>query len=128
MRALLDTHAFIWWLHEDPRLSVKARELIRNVENEILLSAVSGWEIAIKTRLLRQPPAGDVGAYVLAQIAANAFGILPLTLEHALRVASLPDHHRDPFDRALVAQAQAEDLPLLTADNLIARYAVKVIW
>lgn len=128
MKALLGTHTFLWWLYDDPRLSARARETIADGENDIVLSAVSGWEIAIKTRLLHQPPAGDVSSYVLSQVAANGFEVLPLTLDHALRVASLPDHHRDPFDRALVAQSQIENLPILTADRLIIRYGVRVIW
>lgn len=128
MRALLDTHAFLWWIENDPRLSTRAREIIADDGNEIVLSAVSAWEIAIKASLRRFAMRGDIAAFVNSHVTANGFEVLPLLIDHALRVASLPDHHRDPFDRALVAQAQVEDLALLTADRAIAHYSVKILW
>ncbi|MGH7840322.1 MAG: type II toxin-antitoxin system VapC family toxin [Candidatus Binataceae bacterium] len=128
MRVLLDTHTFIWWLYEDPQLSARAREMISSAQNEIVVSVLTGWEIVLKTQLLRDVRRSDLQAYVTAQIAANGFQVLPLTLEHALRVAALPNHHKDPFDRALIAQAQVENLPILSADRTIARYPVEVIW
>ena len=128
MRALLDTHAFLWWIENDPRLSTRAREIIADDGNDIILSAVSVWEIAIKASLVRLAIRGDIAAFVNSNVTANGFEVLPLLIEHALRVASLPDHHRDPFDRALVAQAQVEDVALLTADRAISRYSVKILW
>jgi PIN domain nuclease of toxin-antitoxin system len=128
MRALLDTHAFLWWIENDPRLSTRAREIIADDGNDIILSAVSAWEIAIKASLGRFAMRGDLAAFVNSHVTANGFEVLPLLIDHALRVASLPDHHRDPFDRALVAQAQVEDVALLSADRAISRYAVKVLW
>jgi PIN domain nuclease of toxin-antitoxin system len=92
------------------------------------LSAVSAWEIAIKASLGRFAIRGDIAAFVHSNVTASGFEVLPLLIEHALRVASLPDHHRDPFDRALVAQAQVEDLALLTTDRAISRYSVRILW
>jgi PIN domain nuclease of toxin-antitoxin system len=128
MRALLDTHAFLWWIGNDPRLSTRAREIIADDGNEIVLSAVSAWEIAIKASLGRFAIRGDIASFVKSNVTASGFEVLPLLIEHALRVASLPDHHRDPFDRALVAQAQVEDLALLTTDRAISRYSVRILW
>jgi PIN domain nuclease of toxin-antitoxin system len=128
MRALLDTHAFLWWIGNDPRLSTRAREIIADDGNAIVLSAVSAWEIAIKASLGRFAIRGDIAAFVNSNVTASGFEVLPLLIEHALRVASLPDHHRDPFDRALVAQAQVEDLALLTTDRAISRYSVRILW
>ncbi|HVA81128.1 MAG TPA: type II toxin-antitoxin system VapC family toxin [Candidatus Binataceae bacterium] len=128
MRALLDTHAFLWWIADDPKLSRRARGIIADPGNQIFFSAVSGWEIAEKTRHARLTLPEDPEAYVTTQVAANGFAVLALELSHALRVYSLPPHHKDPFDRMLVAQAQIEDLALLSANREVARYAVKVIW
>lgn len=128
MRALLDTHAFVWWNDGDPRLSDLARETIRSSGNEILLSAVTAWEIAIKSGkgLLRLPePPAD---YVLSRMALDAMQPLPVEMTHALQVASLPRHHNDPFDRLLIAQAQVEGVPILTSDPNIARYDVDIVW
>jgi PIN domain nuclease of toxin-antitoxin system len=127
MRVLLDTHAFIWWLYEDRRLSARAHEIISSAQNEIVVSVLTGWEIALKAGLLRDPHRKDLEVYVTTQIAVNGFQVLPLTLEHALRVAALPDYHKDPFDRALIAQAQVENIPILSADRAIARYPVEII-
>jgi len=128
MRALLDTHAFLWWITNDPRLSRKVREIISDGENELFLSVASGWEMAIKAGLgrLQLPP--NLEHFILEQMALNAIESLPVQMSHALHVYKLPAHHRDPFDRMLIAQAQLENLPILTVDPQIARYSVKVIW
>jgi len=128
MKALLDTHAFLWWITDDPRLSARARKIIANGENTLFLSAASGWEIAIKAKLGRLKLPDDPERFIPKQLAVNAFESLPIQMSHVLHVYKLPDHHRDPFDRLLVAQAQLEKLPILTADPLIARYRVKTIW
>lgn len=128
MRALLDTHAFVWWNDGDPRLSDLARETILGSDNEILLSAVTAWEIAIKAGkgLLRLPePLAD---YVPSRMALDAMQPLPVEMTHALHVAALPRHHNDPFDRLLIAQAQVEGVPILTSDPNIARYDVEIVW
>jgi len=128
VRALLDTHTFLWWLLDVPNLSVECRQILDDGANEILLSVVSGYELAYKAHVgrLTLPEAPD--AYVRSRLAANGFGALSIELSHALRAASLPVIHRDPFDRLLVAQAQLEGLPIMTADPAIAQYDVDVIW
>jgi PIN domain nuclease of toxin-antitoxin system len=128
MKALLDTHAFLWWITDDPRLSSHVREIIADGDNELFLSAASGWEMAIKAKLGKLHLPDNPESFVLDQLAINAIESLPVQMGHALRVYALPEHHRDPFDRMLVAQAQSERIPILTADPLIAQYAVKVIW
>jgi len=128
MKVLLDTHVFLWWITDDPRLSSRAREIIADGANEVFLSAASGWEIAIKAKLgrLRLPDVPE--RFIPEQLRLNAIETLPVQMSHALHVYKLPDHHRDPFDRLLIAQAQLEKLPVLTADPQISRYPVKVIW
>ncbi len=128
MRVLLDTHSFLWWVTDDPRLSPRAREIISNGENALFFSAASAWEIGVKARLGRLILSEPVAVFVPAQLALNAIEGLPIALNHALHVGSLPDHHRDPFDRMLVAQSQVENLPILTGDPLIAQYGVEAIW
>jgi len=105
---LLDTHALLWWLADDIRLADAARAAIADSANDAFVSAASAWEIAIKARLGKVSMPDDLGE----QLAANSFTPLPVQLTHALAVRHLPDHHRDPFDRLLVAQAQVEGLTL----------------
>lgn len=128
MRVLLDTHAFLWWIVDDPRLSDRAREVIGDGQNELLLSSASGWEIAIKARLGRLGLPEDLESFIVEQMAVNSVYGLPIRMSHALHIHQLPDHHRDPFDRLLIAQAQLEDLPILTADPQIARYGIRTVW
>ena len=128
MRALLDTHTFLWWNLDDPLLSAEARTIIGTGQNEIFLSAASAWEIAIKAakgRLkLPEPPE----KYVSDRMRLHHFSALPVELSHALEVYRLPPIHTDPFDWLLIAQSQLEDLPILTANADIGRYQVQVIW
>ncbi len=128
MKALLDTHVFLWWITDDQRLSSQVREIIADGTNEILFSAASGWEIAIKTRLGRLQLPDDPEIFIPEQLELNAIEVLPVQIGHALHVYQLPSHHRDPFDHLLIAQAQLEKLPILTADPQISRYPVEVIW
>jgi PIN domain nuclease of toxin-antitoxin system len=128
MRVLLDTHSFLWWITDDPRLSPSAREIMGDGENQLFFSTASGWEIAIKARLGRLSLPEPVESFVPAQLAENGIEGLSIALSHALHVASLPDHHRDPFDRMLAAQSQLENLPILTSDPLIGQYSVETIW
>lgn len=130
MRVLLDTHAFLWWITDNPRLSPQVRTIISEGTNKIFLSAASGWEIAIKAGLgkLQQLQEDNLESFISEQLALNAILSLPVQMSHSLHIYTLPLHHRDPFDRMLVAQSQLEDLPVITADPLIARYPVKVIW
>lgn len=128
MRALLDTHTFLWWNTEDPQLSARAREIIADGRNEIILSAASVWEISIKAAkgklILPEPPE----QYIANRMELYRFQPLLIQVSHATRVYSLPHHHDDPFDRMLIAQSQVESLPLLSADPEIRKYDVEVIW
>jgi PIN domain nuclease of toxin-antitoxin system len=128
MRALLDTHTFLWWNLDAPQLSAEVRAFIANGDNEIFLSAASAWEIAIKAakgRLtLPEPP----DQYVAERMRLHHFSALPIELSHALEVYRLPDIHQDPFDRLLIAQSQLEDMPILSGDFEIGRYQVELIW
>jgi PIN domain nuclease of toxin-antitoxin system len=128
MRALLDTHTFLWWITDDPRLSQRAREIISRGENKLFFSAASAWEMAIKAALGKLTFPGNLKSFVIEQLAVNGIDPLPVELAHALHASTLPALHRDPFDRLLIAQAQLENLPILTADPQIGRYDVEVIW
>ena len=128
MKALLDTHTFLWWITNDPNSPSGPDRLWRIANTELLLSAASGWEIAIKTRLGKLKLPSDLQGFVAEQLRINAIQVLPIQMAHALHVFTLPDHHRDPFDRMLVAQGQLEKLPILTGDPQIAQYAISVIW
>ena len=128
MKLLLDTQAFLWWLSDDPRLGKKARRQIADCKNEIFLSVASLWELTIKVSLGRFDVTGDFEVWVLAQLARNRFEILPIQLAHVLALSRLPSHHKDPFDRILIAQAIGEAMPLLTVDADIARYPVEILW
>jgi len=128
MKILLDTHTFLWWITQDPRLSTDAREIIGYGENEVFISAATGWEIAIKTQLGRLKLPGEPQDFVISQLKVNTMVSLPIEMRHALHISKLPNYHRDPFDRILVAQAQLENLPILSADPDIKKYDVKVIW
>ena len=128
MRFLIDTHCWLWAVSSPHQLSNSAAELVRDPSNAIFFSSVSALEIAIKfaNRKLNlpMPPAQLVPASVEALPIIH----LPVYVSHALRVGELPPHHKDPFDRLLIAQSQIEELPLMTADAVIAQYEVDVIW
>ncbi len=128
MRALLDTHAFIWWVTNDPQLSANARNLIADSGNILFLSVVSAWEIVIKNKLGKLILPEPVEQYIPTRLAINRFESLPIQMSHVLQVASLPNIHRDPFDRILIAQSQIENLPIVTIDQKITQYLVQTIW
>ena len=128
MRILLDTHTFLWWITDDHRLSQRGSELFSDGNNELLFSAASGWEIAIKASLGRLDVPDPLDRFVSEHLFRNHIGVLPIQLSHALRVVALPQYHRDPFDRLLVAQAQVEGLSLLSSDKRFADYDVDVLW
>ncbi len=128
MRTLLDTHAFLWWVIDSPELSQSARSVMGDSTNELYLSAASGWEIAIKTKLGRLEIAGDPEKLIPEQMVLNAISGLPVQMSHALHVFQLPDLHRDPFDRILIAQARLEEIPIITRDSAISQYDVETIW
>ncbi|HEX9353344.1 MAG TPA: type II toxin-antitoxin system VapC family toxin [Streptosporangiaceae bacterium] len=122
MRLLLDTHVLLWWLDSPERLSDIASVAIAN-EPAIFVSAVTAWEIAIKRAVGKLDARFDV----IVEIEQEGFQQLPVTFEHALAAGSLDPHHRDPFDRMLVAQARSEDLVLVTADLQMSKYDVRVL-
>jgi PIN domain nuclease of toxin-antitoxin system len=124
VRLLLDTHILLWWLNDDPRLPPRARVLVADRRNQVFVSPMSVWEMAIRAQLGKLE--ADVDE-VRAAALHSGFQPLPFTLEHAAGVARLPHHHRDPFDRGLVAQAMHEPLTLLTHDENLAVYGEHVM-
>lgn len=128
MRLLLDTHAFLWWLEDSPRLGDQARSLIGDPETRVAVSAVSAWEIAVKLRTGTLAfSRGDLRDLV-DQIRAQDFEELAISVSHAERAGRLPAHHADPFDRMLIAQAQAEGLTLASNEALFDQYGVSRLW
>jgi PIN domain nuclease of toxin-antitoxin system len=128
MRLLLDTHAFLWFVMGDARLSAPARSAIEDAQNERLLSAASAWEMAIKLSIgkltLRQP----LKDFLTVQLASNRISLLPISVPHICLVPELPFIHRDPFDRLLIAQALVEQCVLVSVDAQIAQYPLERLW
>lgn len=122
MRLLLDTQVLIWVLANPERLPAATADALETYENQVLVSVASPWEISIKTALGKLPPIDDL-EFLMAD---KHFELLPISLSHTAAVASLPHHHRDPFDRMLIAQAQVEGLTLVTSDRDIRRYPVSL--
>ena len=120
---LIDTHILLWWLADDASLPAGARTVIANPENDVVVSAASAWEIAIKQALGRLDAPDDL----LIALNENDFDTLPVTASHALAAGRLPPHHADPFDRMLIAQAAAEDLTLITVDGRFNLYDVALL-
>jgi PIN domain nuclease of toxin-antitoxin system len=125
---LLDTGIWLWSVGEPSRISRKARELMADSRNDVFLSAVTSWEVAIKaaSRKLRLPEPPDL--YVPRRMAAQGLRPLAVSHQHALAVFTLPAHHRDPFDRLLIAQAKVEEMTLISADRIFDRYPVQLLW
>ena len=128
MHFLLDTHTFLWWITDDPHLSERARQVISDPENDIFLSAASGWEMAIKTQLGKLQLPDHFEQFIAEQLFRNNITSLPVMMSHALHVQSLPLHHRDPFDRLLIAQSQLEKMSIITTDSAFADYDVEIVW
>ena len=128
MKYLLDTHAFLWFVLDDKRISTEAKSIIEDSKNKIYFSAASAWEMAIKTKLARLKIAGDFESFVIEQLSTNSFVPLSITIAHSLYTERLPKVHRDPFDRILVAQSNLEDLPLISKDKKIRNYEVTMVW
>jgi PIN domain nuclease of toxin-antitoxin system len=123
VRLLLDTHALLWAVSDPDALTERARDAIRDGRNEVLVSAASVWEIAIKRAMGKLTAPDDLGQV----LTAASFGPLPISLEHASLAGSLPPHHRDPFDRLLIAQARLESLTIVTRDARFASYGVQLL-
>ncbi len=128
MRYLLDTHVYLWWIRSPERLSPRVRGLFEDDTTTLLFSAASAWEIAIKLGTGKLTSSVPVTRLVVQEPAAQNLEPLPITAAHAALVADLPQHHGDPFDRLLVAQAQAEGVPVLSRDRLLTTYDVEVLW
>jgi len=128
VRLLLDTHTFLWWDADAEPLSRTARTLLENPSHELLLSVVSVWELYIKTQLGKLEPRAPIDEIVAEQIRSNHLVILPVYLEHVAALNTLPLHHRDPFDRLLIAQATTEGATLVSKDEVFKRYPVALIW
>ena len=128
MRVLLDTHTLLWWLDGDRRLSRRARTVIADDDNSVLVSAASAWEISTKVRLGKLPGAIEVAAELPAILRQQNFEPLSVSIVHALRAGNLPGPHRDPFDRMLIAQAQDDDLALLSNERVFDTYGVRRVW
>jgi PIN domain nuclease of toxin-antitoxin system len=128
LRALLDTHALLWWLSDDPALTRPARKIIADTKNTVVVSAASAWEIATKVRLGKLPTAADLVADFCAQIDREGFHCLAISAEHGIRGGLLPGPHKDPFDRMLIAQAQAENIPVISNERVFEAYGVRRLW
>jgi len=127
VKVLLDTQVWLWMHVQPSRLTPRTRGVLVDPKTELLLSVASIWEIAIKYQIGRLALPTSPRAYVLDRMARNGVRALPIVAEHVFRAGELPPHHRDPFDRLLVAQAQVERIPIVTADPKLKRYDVRVI-
>ena len=128
MRLLLDTHAFLWWLDGDRRLSTKVRTLVAAADTEVLVSAASAWEITTKFRLGKLPAAVDVAADVRGALLSQGFVELPMSVSHAARAGALSAPDRDPFDRVLAAQSILTGVPIASIDDAFDRLGATRIW
>ncbi len=128
MRVLLDTHAFLWFVLNDPQLSTSARTLIEDPTTDVLVSPASYWEIAIKVRLGKLDLRSSYDDFMQRGILGNDFAILAIEPKHTSVLTTLPMHHRDPFDRLLIAQAQVEKLAIASVDTAMDAYGVQRLW
>jgi len=124
----LDTHALLWWFIDDPALSAAARKAIRSRSNTIFVSAASAWELATKFRIGKLPQGLELASQFDAILAQERFEPLQITTAHAIRAGLLPGPHRDPFDRVLIAQSQAENLPIISSDPVFDAYKLRRLW
>jgi PIN domain nuclease of toxin-antitoxin system len=128
MKLLLDTHTFLWWITDDPQISAKALELIGDSQNNLYWSAASSWEVAIKYALGRLPLPDTPAIFLPTELGKNRIETLAIVDTHAFQAGQLPRHHRDLFDRMLVAQADVETLGIISNDPKIRLYDVDVYW
>ena len=124
---LLDTHILLWWMFNDPKLNAECREIIRNPAHSILVSSVTAWEIATKYRIGKLPEAAELVKDYQKILARAKFIELPVTTAHALRAGTLPIEHRDPFDRMIMAQAELEQIPVITYDAAFQTGLIQII-
>lgn len=128
MTLLLDTHTFLWFCQDDPSLSSVAKTLIEDPGNRKLVSMASCWEIAIKAGLGKLTLGEPSGTYIPNALSRTGFDLLAISLTHATAVESLPQHHKDPFDRLLLCQAQIEGIPIVSADSQFDAYSITRLW
>lgn len=128
MQALLDTHALLWWLSDDPALTKPARKIIAETRNAVFVSAASAWEISTKVRLGKLPSGADLVADFTGHLEREGFQILAISGEHAIRAGLLPGAHKDPCYRMLIAQSQAENMPIVSNETLFDEYGVRRVW
>jgi PIN domain nuclease of toxin-antitoxin system len=128
VRLLLDTHAFLWFVWDDPQLSGAAKTAIEDPTNQKLVSVASCWEIAIKAGSGKLTLDAPAAIFIPRELARNGFDLLDITLAHATGVETLPPHHKDPFDRLLLVQAQMESLPIVSVDGAFDHYGVTRLW
>lgn len=128
MTLLLDTHAFLWWLADDARLSKRARAAVGDPAHTVYMSPASAWEIATKHRIGRLPEAGELMADFPGIVERAGFEELPIATKHALLAGGLSGQHRDPFDRMLVAQALCENIEIVTADDALRALGARCLW
>jgi PIN domain nuclease of toxin-antitoxin system len=128
LHLLLDTHALIWWMTENPLLPESVRRLIVDKRNTVIVSAASAWEMATKVRLGRLPAASDITRNFEEYLTQSGFESLPVSAAHGIRAGLLPGPQRDPFDRMLIAQAQAENLTIVTNEVIFDSYGIRRAW
>ena len=128
MRLLLDTHALLWWLFDDPKLPDSSRGLLADPDNEILVSSASAWEICTKHRIGKLPAASQLVKDVAGWIHRAGFTELPVTIGHAQKAGSWPQPHKDPFDRMLAAQSVLDSVPIVSRDEALATFGVQLTW
>lgn len=128
MKLLLDTHAFLWFVTDDPQLSAPAKAAIADPNNEILISPASYWEIAIKVSIGKYPLTVPYEQFITQGIKGNNFVILPIEVKHTAVIPTLPHHHGDPFDRLIISQAMEEQVKVVSADTQFDAYPVQRLW
>ena len=128
MRALLDTHALIWWFSDDPSLPQTVRGILADTDNTVVVSAASAWEIAIKYQQGKLRKAADLVSDFSGRIGREGFQLLPISAEHGIRAGLLSGTHKDPFDRMLIAQSQAENMPVISNEAVFETYGVRRLW
>ena len=128
MKVLLDTHALLWWLFNDPKLSSTPRGLLADPDNLVLVSSASAWEICTKHRIGKLPAASQLVLDIGGWVSRAGFTELPVTIRHAQKAGNWPHDHRDPFDRMLAAQSVLEDVPIVSRDTTLASFGAQLIW
>ncbi len=128
MKYLLDTHIFLWWITDNIKLQRSTRDLISDKDNKLFLSSASLWEIMIKSKLNKIDMPENPKIYLKKQVEINSINILNITMEHSLETFDLPEIHKDPFDRMLIAQARVEKLTIVTSDSFIKQYDVNTFY